>query len=620
MTFPLSTSRTSRFLWLCLALCLCLAWTSLAHARRAALIIGNSGYVNASQLSNTTNDARMVAASAQKAGFNVTLALDLNRDQFNQALRDFRQQAAGAEVAMVYYAGHGIEGAGKNWLLPVDVKLSDPRDLSLEALELDTILATLDDAQLRIVALDACRENPFGNAWRSGTRSVSKGLAETEIDGALVLYAAAGGQLAVDTTGAGTGSPFAAALARRLPEPGLSIHRLGPSIRDDVISATGGVQTPWMSVSIASAEITLVPAPKPVVPMTPAPAPVAPAPVQNDAQLSRNDSMMWAGADLSGTAESYQSYIDANPQGQFVNLARIKLERLRAAPAPAPAPAPAVASPAFVTDRFPGTPVAGPAPIMPPPAPPSVAVVGPPAPVPVISAPMSATPAPAPIAAAPAPQLVIAAPAAPVAPSPVVMPAAQAPVAAPYIAPAPAPIPAIAPTPVPAPLQFMTALHNPRDSKPLPALPQAPRLSRDGYPTCRESYQGLAGPIEKANAIKSCIEELNRFSTVVFNGFAQAMIQHQQDISKLYSEQVGAQPAYTPESQNWFYTTMMQEHANSNPNGPHYAEFAAVKRTYDEDRAYLQDRFCFYTGTCGGYAPPPGVAPVAGQQVTLPNR
>src|SRR5512146_986471 len=102
-------------------LLLCLVWAMPAHAaRRAALIIGNATYANAATLANTISDARRVAEAAQKAGFTVTLATDLSKDSFNQALRQFRDQADGADVAMVYYAGHGIEGGGKNWLLPVD--------------------------------------------------------------------------------------------------------------------------------------------------------------------------------------------------------------------------------------------------------------------------------------------------------------------------------------------------------------------------------------------------------------------------------------------------------------------------------------------------------------------
>ncbi|WP_379508840.1 caspase family protein [Novosphingobium bradum] len=684
--------------WLGAALFLGLVCAMPAHAaRRAALIIGNSAYVNASALANTVGDARRVAQAAQQAGFSVTLATDLTKDGFNQALRQFRDQADGAEVAMVYYAGHGIEGGGKNWLLPVDVKLTDPRDLSLEALELNTILSTLEGARLRIVALDACRENPFGNSWRSGTRAVSQGLAETEIDGALVLYAAAGGQLALDTAGDGAGSPFAEALARHLPEPGLSIHRLGPTIRDDVKEMTGGKQTPWMSVSIGSEDLALVPRPVAPTPVAPAPAP-APVAAPPSAGLAMNEAMLWAGVDLAGTVESYEGYLNAFPQGQFANLARIKLDRLRAAPAAAPAPVPA--APAAPVQAYaapaPAPAYSAPAPAYAAPAPAytAPAPAAPPAPAPQFAqapaqtfapaaAPAVPAPTPAPyVAPAPAPALAAPEPR-PAVPAPTPAPTqdlawAPAPAAAPPAAPVkggivgalrsvadlartgidrlrgksdaagsqpaapaeqPAQAPALAPTPAAAPVsastqQFVAApaasapatgtvtqlgvLHNPRDGQPLPAIPAAPRLSTAGYPTCRESYQGIPGPLEKIAAINSCIVELGRFSETVLNGFAKAMIVHQDEISRLYSDRVGGKPEYTPESQNWFYSEVMKEHAASNPGGFNYGDHLAAKRRFDDDIAYLRDRYCFWSGTCGGYSPPPGVG-VAGQAPARPG-
>ncbi len=132
-----------------------------ALARRAALVIGNGQYPNANFLKNPANDAQLIADSARKAGFDVVMLVDLNMRDFEAALRDFRTKADGAEVAMIYFAGHGIENAGKNWLLPVDAKLLESRDLRFEAIELDSLLETLQGAHLRMVVLDACRNNPL---------------------------------------------------------------------------------------------------------------------------------------------------------------------------------------------------------------------------------------------------------------------------------------------------------------------------------------------------------------------------------------------------------------------------------------------------------------------------
>jgi len=129
--------------------------------------------------------------------------------------------------------------------------------------------------------------------------------------------------------------------------------------------------------------------------------------------------------------------------------------------------------------------------------------------------------------------------------------------------------------------------------------------------TRRENYQAIPGPLDKIASINSCIVALGQFSETVMNGFAKAMIVHQNEVSHLYSDEVAAKPEYTPESQNWFYSEVMREHAASNPGGANYADYTAAKRRFDDDIAYLRDRYCFWSGTCGGYSPPPGVGVAA---------
>lgn len=246
-------------------------------ARKVALIIGNGNYLNAEQLSNPQSDAALVAAAARRAGFDsVTVAGDLDLATFQRALRTFRESAAGAQVAMVYYAGHGIEGHGRNWLIPTDAGLASVLDLPYEAVELDRVLEAVSGARIRIVVLDACRNNPFGRAWQSGSRAVSRGLSGIEVDDVLVIYAAAPGQTAND--GAGPNSPFAASFARRLVQPGLPVQLLGGAVRDDVLASTGGAQRPYVSASITGTPVYLL---APTVGSTPPPsvepAVVAPA-------------------------------------------------------------------------------------------------------------------------------------------------------------------------------------------------------------------------------------------------------------------------------------------------------------------------------------------------------
>ena len=239
---------------------LALCHLGTAHAqtsKRVALLIGNADYQSADSLKNPPNDVRLVADAAKKAGFRtVTVRNDIGVREFHHALREFREQADGAEVAMVYYAGHGIEANGRNWLIPTDAALADDRDLPGEAIELNHVMDAITGATLRLVVLDACRNNPFGRSWRKGGRAVGRGLAQVEADDVLVIYAAAPGQVAAD--GAGNNSPFATALAKRIVEPGLPVQMLGGAIRDDVLSATGGKQRPFVSASITGAALYLV--------------------------------------------------------------------------------------------------------------------------------------------------------------------------------------------------------------------------------------------------------------------------------------------------------------------------------------------------------------------------
>jgi hypothetical protein len=172
---------------------------------------------------------------------------------------------------LIYFAGHGVEAQGVNWLVPIDAELSNTGDLEYEAIRLDLAFQALGGARMRILVLDACRNNPFGRSWSSRTRELDRGLKREEADDVLVLYAAAPGQVALD--GADENSPFAAALAKRLPEVGLAIQLLGGRVRDDVLGATGGKQRPYVSASITGEPFFLVPssASDPPVPQSESP-------------------------------------------------------------------------------------------------------------------------------------------------------------------------------------------------------------------------------------------------------------------------------------------------------------------------------------------------------------
>ena len=239
-------------------LCMVTPMDRAVAEKRVALVIGNSEYISHGLLTNPSNDARLIGQALAKAGFDVVeTKMNLGVAEFRQSLRRFQSQANGAEVALVYFAGHGIESNGVNWLIPTDAELEEDRDLEYEAIRSDLVLQALRGARIRLLVLDACRNNPFGRSWRSGSRSITSGLAKLEADDVLVLFAAAPGQTAAD--GSGDNSPFALALAKRLPQPGLALQFLGGAVRDDVLASTGGEQRPYVSASITGQPFYIVP-------------------------------------------------------------------------------------------------------------------------------------------------------------------------------------------------------------------------------------------------------------------------------------------------------------------------------------------------------------------------
>jgi tetratricopeptide (TPR) repeat protein len=228
-----------------------------AGRRRIALVIGNSTYAAAPALANPKKDTELVAAVLRRTGFEaVKLVQDLGREKFVETLGAFAREARQADWAVIYFAGHGIEIDGINYLVPVDARLETDRDVQFEAISLDQVLAAVEGARkLHVVMLDACRNNPFIARMRpdAATRGLSRGLAPMEpASGTLVVYAAKHGQTALDG-GAGN-SPFAAALAKNLVVPGVEINQLFRLVRDDVMEATGGRQEPFTYGSLPGRE------------------------------------------------------------------------------------------------------------------------------------------------------------------------------------------------------------------------------------------------------------------------------------------------------------------------------------------------------------------------------
>lgn len=230
--------------------------------RRVALVIGNSAYQFMSALENPRRDADTVSAALRNIGFTVFHVVDGNRDALRAALSKFASAARKADWSMIYFAGHGIEVDGKNYLIPVDGRLAVDRNVSVDTIELSDVIAATEGASgLKLIVLDACRDNPFlpavrpkaepvvtaqrsSSGGRISLRSSGDGLAEVKVSGAtLVVYAAKHGQSALD--GDGKNSPFAVAFVQRLATPGVEVNKIFRLVRDDVIEATGGRQEPF---------------------------------------------------------------------------------------------------------------------------------------------------------------------------------------------------------------------------------------------------------------------------------------------------------------------------------------------------------------------------------------
>jgi tetratricopeptide (TPR) repeat protein len=233
------------------------ATRSLPLGRRVALVIGNSAYTAVPALTNPERDAATVATTLRATGFQkVTLENNLTREGLFNALRTFAADAEQSDWAVVYYAGHGIEINGTNYLIPVDAKLVIDRDVEFEAIALDKVMTAVEGAKkLRLVVLDACRDNPFANQMHRSiaSRSIGRGLAEIEPEaGTLVVYSAKHGQTALD--GDGQNSPFVSALINRMKTPGIEVRRLFDLVRDDVMAMTDRHQQPFSYGSVSGAE------------------------------------------------------------------------------------------------------------------------------------------------------------------------------------------------------------------------------------------------------------------------------------------------------------------------------------------------------------------------------
>ncbi|MGX1164991.1 putative caspase-like protein [Bradyrhizobium sp. USDA 372] len=288
--------------------------------KRVALVMGNSAYTNVARLANPANDAALVGGMFRKAGFDtVDIKLDLSVVDMRKALREFGSKVRDADVAVVYYAGHGIELDGTNYLIPTDAALETDTDVLDEAFPLDRVLFAVEPAkQLRLVILDACRDNPFAKTMKRtiASRAVGRGLAKVEptSPNTMVAFAAKAGSTASD--GDAKNSPFATALVDRLPTPGLDLGKAFRFVRDDVLKTTGNKQEPFVYGSLGGDDVALVPA-----------KPIVTGPQANPQDTVRRDYEL---ALQLGTRDGWTAFLASFPSGFYADLAKGQLNKIAA--------------------------------------------------------------------------------------------------------------------------------------------------------------------------------------------------------------------------------------------------------------------------------------------------
>ncbi len=291
--------------------------TGLVHAeKRVALVIGNSNYKLISPLANPKNDAELMSATLSDVGFDVVSAIDVDYQGMRRAVRKFGRtlRRAGKDaVGLLYFAGHGVQARGTNYLIPLGANIEDAADLELEALSASNILSQMESAgnRLNLVVLDACRNNPF----KGGLRGAGRGLARINAaSGSLVAFAAAPGQVASDRKGAN--SPYTTELVKAMRQPGLAVEQVFKQVRVGVEGQTGGAQTPWEESSLRG-DFYFVPKES---------TPVA---AQESPKQSDREALFWNSVKDSASPALLQAYIDRYPEGTFTSLASILIEQLK---------------------------------------------------------------------------------------------------------------------------------------------------------------------------------------------------------------------------------------------------------------------------------------------------
>jgi hypothetical protein len=325
-----------RFLVTAIAAAALLVSANVAKAdKRVAFVVGNGAYKNVAPLPNPAVDAKSMAKLLRNVGFDVVEGANLTRDKMTEKLLDFGKKAQGADVALFFYAGHGIAINGTNYLLPVDADLKSEMDVKLgSAINIDvTLEQTMSDAKVKLVFLDACRDNPFAGKIKSNsaTRSLSvqSGLAEMKSgEGTLIAFATGPGQTALDGE-VGTNSPFTRALMANIASPGVEIQQAMTKVRAQVNEETNKGQLPWGHTNLIGT-VYLNP-----VAATAGQVEAPNTPAVTKGPVSEVELEFWRSVKESNKPEELNAYLTSYPNGQFKSLALTRIASLQDGPSTA---------------------------------------------------------------------------------------------------------------------------------------------------------------------------------------------------------------------------------------------------------------------------------------------
>jgi carboxyl-terminal processing protease len=330
------------------AFCLLAATAFPAQAEpRIALVIGNSNYgSDIGKLTNPANDAALMASALQQTGFTVITVVDADQKKMKRAIADFGEKLSNAganATGLFYYAGHGIQSKGVNYLIPVGAQIAKEADVNIESVTADHVMEQMEFAAnaVNIIILDACRNNPIARSMRSANRGLAP-MHSDSVRGTFIAYSTSPGQTAAD--GTGRNSPYTTALAKTIVQPGVGIEEVFRGVRAEVMAKTQNQQIPWDSFSLTAPFFFKGAQFNTASQAAPVPAPSA-APSDAEEKL-------WKYVETTKQADDYQAYLDQYPQGAYAPIARSRLAQLGAGapreqapvpevqPAAAPTPAP----------------------------------------------------------------------------------------------------------------------------------------------------------------------------------------------------------------------------------------------------------------------------------------